>query len=210
MEYKKQSLLHLGAVDTIVLITAPSGAGKTSIVKHLLKRVKDAEFSVSAASRSPRDGEIHGKDYWFMNEAQFKTKIENDEFVEFEEVYPGSFYGTLKAEFKRIFGSNHFPVLDVDVKGAMRVQDLYPSNTISIFIDVPSVEILEERLRKRPDMQNVPEEKIKERLKRAEEERTFKKYFDNSVMNKLLDVAQFEVETMVKNFINPPVKVSTL
>jgi len=124
----------------ILIITAPSGAGKTSITKRLMQKFPNLAFSISAATRNARSTEVDGKDYYFMPEAAFQQKIQEKEFAEWEMVYEGKYYGTLKSELERIWANNQIPVLDIDVKGALHVQKQYPINTLSIFIEPPSVE----------------------------------------------------------------------
>ena len=130
----------------ILIITAPSGAGKTSITKHLMQRFPQLAFSISAATRTPRSNEKDGVDYYFMDEESFQHKIKEKAFAEWEMVYEGKYYGTLKSELERIWNNGQVPVLDIDVKGAIHVQKQYPINTLSVFIEPPSVEELKKRL----------------------------------------------------------------
>ena len=135
--------------NKLILITAPSSAGKTSIVNYLLKKYPQLAFSVSATTRRPRDNEKDGADYYFISEEEFKEKIHHKEFLEWEMVYQGKYYGTLKSEIKRIWSEKKVPVLDIDVQGAIHVQQQYPVNTISVFIQAPSLEELRNRLQSR-------------------------------------------------------------
>src|ERR1700712_391574 len=134
------------ALEKILIITAPSGAGKTSVTTHLLQLFHELAFSVSAATRSPRDNETNGVDYYFMSLEEFQQKIQRNEFIEWEMVYEGKYYGTLNAELQRIWKEGHVPVLDIDVKGAIHVQQQFPEKTLSIFIEPPSIDELKRRL----------------------------------------------------------------
>ena len=150
--------------NKLILITAPSGAGKTSIVNHLLKKYPQLTFSVSATTREPRGNEKDGVDYYFISEEEFKEKIHHKEFLEWEMVYEGKFYGTLKSEIERIWSENKVPVLDIDVQGAIHVQQQYPVNTISVFIQPPSAEELTARLQRRG---SETEESLQARLNKS-------------------------------------------
>ena len=183
----------------VVIISAPSGAGKTTIVKWLLTQMPQLAFSVSACSRSKRDGEIHGKDYYFISVEDFKQKIDDDELVEWQEVYKDSFYGTLKSEVERIWQLGKVVLFDVDVLGGMNIKKLYGNNALSIFIMPPSLEVLEERLKKR-NTNSIDD--IKQRLAKAEYELSFNKDFDVVVVNDKLDVAQAETYKVVEDFIS--------
>ena len=133
----------------LIVFSAPSGAGKTTIVHHLLNQNLGLEFSISACSRSKRKNEINGKDYYFLSTEEFKHKISNNEFVEWEEVYHDNFYGTLKAELERIWNNGHHVIFDVDVIGGLNIKNSYPKETLAIFVQPPSVEELRSRLYKR-------------------------------------------------------------
>ena len=132
----------------LIIVTAPSGAGKTTVVKHLLNTIPSLAFSVSATTRNKRENEVDGKDYYFLSNDAFKSKIASNEFVEWEEVYPGKFYGTLEGELSRLWKDGKNIIFDVDVKGALSLKNKYPEKTLSIFIQPPSLEILIERLKK--------------------------------------------------------------
>ena len=127
-------------VGKMIIFSAPSGAGKTTIVKHLLSKFPQFEFSISATSRKMRDGEQHGKDYFFLSADDFKRRIANDEFVEWEEVYADNFYGTLKSELERIWAKGNVVIFDVDVKGGVNLKRMFPDNSLSLFVMPPSVE----------------------------------------------------------------------
>ena len=182
----------------ILIITAPSGAGKTSITKYLMKKFPQLAFSISAATRSPRNNEVNGLDYHFMSEETFQDKIKNKEFAEWEMVYEGKYYGTLKAELERIWANKQIPVLDIDVKGALHVQKQYPINTLSVFIEPPSVAELKKRLESRG---TETEQSLTARVNKASYEISFKSHFDKVIVNDELNKACAEAETLVNNFI---------
>jgi guanylate kinase len=182
----------------IVIISSPSGAGKTTIVHRLLERHPDFMFSVSATTRPMRDGEINGKDYYFLTEDEFKRKIEAKEFAEWEQVYKGKFYGTLKSEIERIWSTGKTGIFDIDVKGALSLKGVYGLQALTIFIAPPSFAVLEDRLKKRgtegPDA-------LKERIDRASLEMEFRPRFDASVVNDDLENALDRTEKIVEMFI---------
>lgn len=182
----------------LIIVSAPSGAGKTTLVKHLLEEMSDLEFSVSCATRSPRENEIHGKDYYFISAEEFKEKIDNQEFAEFEEVYTDNFYGTLKSEIERIWANGKTVIFDIDVIGGLNLKKIYPENSLGIFIMPPSVEELEKRLRGR---NTETEEKLQMRVKKAEKELLLAPEFDVVLINENLEVSKQEIEDLVKNFI---------
>ncbi|MFW6221991.1 MAG: guanylate kinase [Bacteroidota bacterium] len=182
----------------LVIISAPSGAGKTTIVKHLIENIKELEFSISACSRNKRPGEIYGKDYYFLSPKEFKDKIDNDEFVEWEEVYQGKYYGTLKTEVNRIWEKGHHVLFEVDVKGGMNVMKKYPNRSLSIFIKPPSIEELQRRLKRR-GAEN--DEEINARLKKAGIELQFTGYFNKVVINDDIEQACKETEQLVRDFL---------
>ncbi len=185
--------------NKIILITAPSGSGKTSIVKHLMKKFPSLAFSVSATTRIPRNNEIDGKDYYFISKEEFNLKIHNKEFVEWEMVYEGKYYGTLKSDISRIWKENKVPVLDIDVQGAIHVQQQYPVNTISIFVQAPSVEELKRRLKLRGSETDYS---LQARLDKSNYEMTFKDHFKNIIINENFATACEEVEKIVDDFLN--------
>ena len=182
----------------ILIITAPSGAGKTSVTTHLLRHVPELAFSVSAATRLPRENEISGVDYYFMSPEEFKQKIQANEFVEWEMVYEGKYYGTLKSELQRIWANAKIPVLDIDVKGAIHVQQQFPDKTFSIFIEPPSIEELKRRLQGRGTETN---ESLDARINKASYEISFKHSFTHTIVNHNLDAARKEAMDFVKGFI---------
>lgn len=183
----------------IIVITAPSGAGKTSITRYLLNKYPDQlAFSISAATRQPRGDEKSGVDYYFMSEEDFTNKIQHEEFVEWEMVYEGKYYGTLKSELARIWSEGKTPVLDIDVKGAIHVQEQYPETTISIFIEPPSVDELKRRLQSRG---TESEESLNARVNKASYELSFKHSFDHIIVNDDLQKARKQAEEIVKAFV---------
>jgi guanylate kinase len=183
----------------ILIITAPSGAGKTSITRYLMKKFPVLEFSVSAATRQPRNNEKDGVDYYFISMEDFKQKIQHKEFAEWEMVYEGKYYGTLKSELKRIWSLDKVPVLDIDVKGAIHVQQQYPENTLSIFVEPPSVNELQSRLQGRG---TESAESLEARLNKASYELSFKDQFDKVVINHNLEEACATAEKLVAAFLN--------
>lgn len=184
----------------IIILTAPSGAGKTSIVHYLLKKYPEIlAFSISAATRKPRGNEVSGKDYYFMSEEEFKSKIQHNEFVEWEMVYEGKYYGTLQSEINRIWNLGKSPVLDIDVKGALRILERYPDCTLSLFIQPPSVDELKKRLQSRG---TETEESLAARVNKASYELSFKDHFDHNIINKDLDTACAEAERLIINYLN--------
>lgn len=185
--------------NKIILITAPSGSGKTSIVRHLMEAFPSLAFSISATTRAPRKFEKNGKDYYFISEVDFKRKIHDKEFLEWEMVYEGKYYGTLKSEIQRIHAEKKIPVLDIDVQGAIHVQQQYPVNTIVLFIQAPSVEELKRRLETRG---SETKESLQARLDKSSFEMTFKSHFDNIIINKDFDVACEEAKKIIGNFLN--------
>ncbi len=182
-----------------IIFSAPSGAGKTTIVHHLLSKDFGLEFSISACSRSPRANEVDGKDYYFMSVAAFKEKIEQDAFVEWEEVYPDHFYGTLREEMQRIWGNGKTVIFDVDVIGGLNLKKAFGENALSVFVQPPSYEALEVRLRTRS---TESDEKIAQRMEKAGKELKFAKDFDVILVNDNLNDAFDRAEKLVKTFLN--------
>ena len=182
-----------------IVLSAPSGSGKTTIAKHLLAQENfNLAFSVSATSRLPRSQEVDGKDYYFLSEAAFKAKISECAFVEYEEVFPGMFYGTLKSELDRIWALGKNVVFDIDVVGGLNIKKQFPSNTISMFIKPPSKEALAERLFQR-GTDSV--DKIAMRLEKANAEIARAKEFDVVVVNDNLEIAKIESNKHISNFL---------
>ena len=186
--------------NKIIIITAPSGAGKTSITKHLLKTFPGKlSFSVSATTREKRAHEKDGVDYLFMSADEFKEKIQHNAFVEWEMVYEGKYYGTLKAEIHRIWKEEKTPLLDIDVQGALHVQQQHPEHCLSIFIDPPSVEELKRRLNSRG---TETAESLQTRINKASYELTFKHHFNKVIINDDLKKACNEAEEIVSTFLS--------
>lgn len=181
-----------------IIFSAPSGAGKTTIVRHLLKQNLGLEFSVSACSRSPRKNERDGVDYHFFSVEEFRSKIESDDFVEWEEVYAGMFYGTLKSEIERIWSEGKAVIFDVDVEGGINLKKQFGDQALAVFVEPPSIEVLEERLRSRS---TDPEEKIRIRLAKAKQEMTRAIYFDRTLRNDDLERACDEAVEVVREFL---------
>jgi len=184
----------------IIIITAPSGAGKTSITRYLLQRFSNRlAFSISAATRQARGAEKNGVDYYFMSLEDFTNKIQHEEFVEWEMVYEGKYYGTLKSELQRIWHEGKVPVLDIDVKGAIHVQQQFPETTLSIFIEPPTVDELKRRLQGR-GTEN--EDSLHARVNKAAYELSFKHSFDHIIVNDHLENACKRAEEIVSAFVS--------
>ena len=184
--------------EKCIIFSAPSGAGKTTIVRHLLQQGIPLEFSISACSREPRAHEVHGKDYYFLGIQEFKKKIEKGAFIEWEEVYADHYYGTLKTEVERIWANNKAVIFDVDVIGGLNLKKQFGDKALSIFVQPPSVEALEARLRYRS---TETEEKIQQRLSKANSELQYAKDFDVILLNDELDKALIMAEQLVTDFL---------
>ena len=183
----------------LIIITAPSGAGKTSITRYLLQHFPQLAFSVSAATRPQRPDEMNGVDYYFMSLEEFQHKIQNQEFIEWEMVYEGRYYGTLKSELQRLRNNNKIPILDIDVKGAIHVQEQYPEQSLSIFVQPPSIEELKRRL----EFRNTESpEALQDRLSKASYEISFRHHFNNIIVNDNLQNACEEARHIVSNFLS--------
>lgn len=184
--------------NKLIIITAPSGAGKTSITRRLLQQFPQLAFSVSASTRAARGREQDGVDYYFMSTQAFQHKIQQNEFVEWEMVYEGKYYGTLKTELARIWGNEQVPVLDIDVKGAIHVQQQFPDTSLSIFIEPPSVEELRRRLQSRGT--ETPES-LQARVNKAAFEISFKNQFNEIIVNDDLEKACSRAAGLVAAFV---------
>ena len=182
----------------VIIFSAPSGSGKSTIVNYLLSRGLGLEFSISATCRSPRGEEPHGKEYYFFSTDEFRQKIDKDDFLEWEQVYPGCYYGTLKSELERIWAKGHTVVFDVDVVGGVNIKKIFGERALSIFVQAPSVEVLRQRLESRG---TDSAEKIEERVAKAEYEMTFADKFDIVVVNDKLESALEQAEKAVRDFL---------
>ena len=182
----------------MILFTAPSGAGKTTLVKHLLEEYDFLGFSISATTREKREHEVDGEDYYFLTKEEFEEKKENGEFIEWEEVYEGQYYGTLKSEVDRIWAEGNHAIFDIDVKGATAIKSLYGDQCLAVFVRPPSLEILIERLKGRKTESAAS---LAKRIERVKREMTFENTFDVVLVNDLLDVAKKEAEYLTENFL---------
>ena len=182
----------------VIIISSPSGGGKTTIMHRLMEHLPELEFSISACSRSPRQGEINGKDYYFLTEDDFKKRIAEDAFLEYEEVYAGKFYGTLKSEVQRIWDEGHYVIFDVDVVGGCNLKDIFKNQALSIFIMPPNIEVLRERLLLR---KTETPEAIDVRVSRAEFELSFSNRYDEVILNDSVEKAVEETRKVVMDFL---------
>jgi guanylate kinase len=183
----------------LIIITAPSGSGKTTIARYLLSQLSTLEFSISATTREQRPNEEHGKDYYYNSVEEFKNRLANNEFVEHEEVYPGIFYGTLKSEIERIWQKGNHVVFDVDVVGSKNLKEMYGDKALLLFIRLPDFETLENRLRARSTEND---EQLNVRLNKARLEMEYEQYADVTVLNDNLETAQQHALQVVSEFIN--------
>lgn len=182
----------------LIIFSAPSGSGKTSIVREIMKTDIPFGFSVSATSREPRAGEVHGKDYYFFTADEFRKKAENGEFLEWEEVYKNQFYGTLKSEVERLRNEGKNVIFDIDVVGGVNVKNYYADDALSIFVKAPSVEELKKRLQGRGTEND---ESLKKRLDKAEHEMTFADKFDVVIINDDLETAVEKTKAVIESFL---------
>lgn len=183
----------------LIIFSAPSGSGKTTIVKHLLSTDLPLEFSISACNREKREGEKDGKDYYFLSDDEFRKKIKQNEFIEWEEVYPGRFYGTLKSEIDRIWKKGKHVLFDIDVLGGLNLKNKYGEKALSIFVQAPSREEIERRLRTRS---TEDEASLTKRVSKIEKELTFAPSFDVILISDKLEQTLKEAETIVRSFID--------
>ena len=186
--------------NKLIVFSAPSGSGKTTIVRHLLGIEKfNLEFSISATSREKRGEEVDGKDYYFLSADEFKSKIKNNEFLEWEEVYRDNFYGTLKTEVERIWAKGKHVIFDIDVSGGLRIKRKFPEQTLAVFVKPPSIDALKIRLKKR---KTESEDKINMRVAKASAELATAPLFDVIVVNDELEKALQEAEVLIDSFVN--------
>ena len=186
--------------DKLIVFSAPSGSGKTTIVRHLLEQTDlPLAFSISATTRAPRGAEKEGVDYYFLSPEAFKSKIEKGEFLEYEEVYPGLFYGTLASEVKRLWNENKAVLFDIDVMGGISIKKSFPNETLTVFVQPPSIKTLEERLRSR---NTDTEETLQIRLSKAQQELDQAQAFDEIVINDDLSTALSQTEELVRSFLS--------
>jgi guanylate kinase len=183
----------------LLVVTAPSGSGKTTIVRHLLKKYDALRFVISATNRSRRANEINGADYYFLTTERFHQLVEEGAFLEWEEVYSGQFYGSLAGEVTRINREGHIPIFDIDVKGALNLKKQYGDQALVLFIRPPSPEILEERLRGR---KTEDEASLNKRIARAHLELTYESHFDHTIVNDQLDKALEDAEALIEQFLS--------
>jgi guanylate kinase len=190
----------------ILIITAPSGAGKTSITHFLMQEFSELTFSISATTRNPRENEEDGKDYYFISISDFKKHIKAEDFIEWEEVYRDNFYGTLKTEVERIWAKGKNVIFDIDVAGGLRIKSKFPQETLAVFVKPPSVDELKRRLKERS---TETDDKINMRIAKAHVELATAPQFDKVIKNYDLDVAKQDAYELVKDFINTDSQIST-
>lgn len=183
----------------LIILTAPSGSGKSTIAGKLLNDFENIAFSVSATTRQPRKDETDGLHYHFISEKEFQEKISHDEFLEWEQVYDGTYYGTLRSDIENLRNKGYFVLLDIDVKGALNIKQQFKGEALGIFIKPPSIEVLEQRLKNRG---TDSESKIRERLEKSKSELLYAGRFDHVVVNEKLDKAYGKVKEIVEKFMN--------
>ncbi len=188
-------------MSKLVIFTAPSGAGKTTIVRHLLDRFDNLAFSVSATTRARRPHEQHGRDYYFLSPEEFMQRVKNGDFLEWEEVYPGQYYGTLRQEVERLWKEGKDVIFDIDVKGAWKLKQAYPDRSLAVFVMPPSKEALLQRLR---DRHTEDEESLRKRMARASAELEWAPRFDVVLVNDRLEDALQQAEQLVSEFLQRP------
>lgn len=191
-------ILNSQLTGRAVIFCAPSGSGKTTVVKHLLSIDDRLEFSVSACTRKQRANEVDGKDYYFLSAADFKARIANNEFLEYEEVYGGNFYGTLKSEMDRIWANGKTVIFDVDVEGGLNIKKYFGDKALAVFVKPPSIEVLEQRLRYRS---TETEETLKMRVDKAIHELAYESRFECVLVNENLEEALQEAEQLISDFL---------
>jgi guanylate kinase len=182
-----------------IIFSAPSGSGKTTIVKHLLQLDLNLDFSISACSRKPRGNEVNGKDYYFLTVQEFRKGIEQGDFVEWEEVYKDHYYGTLKSELEKIWNAGRHVVFDVDVVGGTKLKDIFDDEALAVFVKPPSMEVLEQRLRERL---TESDDKIRDRLAKTSAEMEYADRFDVIIVNDILEDALTKAEEVVSEFLS--------
>lgn len=183
-----------------IIFSAPSGSGKTTIVKHLLSVIPSLQFSISATTRTPREGiEVDSKDYYFLSKDEFMTKLRASEFIEWEEVYGGNYYGTLKPEIDRIWSEGNHVIFDVDVKGGLKLKDYFGDNALAVFVKVPDIVDIEERLKNR---KTETKESLERRIEKARYEIGFQDKFDVNILNEELDKTLMEATNLVNDFLS--------
>lgn len=186
-------------MNKLLIFSAPSGSGKTTIVNHLLDTFDNLSFSISATSREQRQGEVDGVNYYFLTPDEFRKKIEEHAFIEWEEVYPNQYYGTLKSELRRLWAQNKHVIFDVDVVGGINIKKMYPDRALAVFVKPPSVEKLEERLINR---HTEDKENLRKRIAKAEHELKYQDHYDMILINDDLEKAKKEAGEIVEKFLN--------
>mgnify|MGYP001544155039 FL=1 len=186
----------------LIVLSSPSGGGKSTLAKHIMKLYPGLEFSISATTRKIREGETDGKDYFFLTRDEFEDRIKKGDLVEYEEIF-GNLYGTLRSEIKRSVDKGNTMLFDVDVKGAVSLRDSFPDQSLLIFIYPPNMEELENRLRNR---RTETDEEVRRRLSRAKEELTYKDQFDHTILNDKLEKALNEIEIIAEKYIDPQLR----